>query len=331
MLRRAQRLAVSAAMASITVASLASAEPTGEQRALATALFQEGKALLAAGDVAAACPKLEESQRLDPGLGTLLNVASCHVAAGRTATAWAELHEALALAERAGQHDRVRFAQDRIAELAPRLSHLEVAVPAPHEGMEVTLDAAPLARAAWGIAIPVDPGAHRVRAIAPGFTPWETTIVVADASRGLRVDVPQLELVPSDRSPDVPTVPAPRAAPPPAGHPSPAPSPPEPNVSPWAVAGWTSTALGVVGLAIGTGAGAIAFDRDAESDELYDQGREERGYDLNQQAGTAADVSTASFLVGGALVAVGVVILVEGVVRAPASARARRGRVALAF
>lgn len=328
----AHRVAIAIALASTMAVSVARAEPTGEQRALATALFQEGKALLAAGEAAAACPKLEESQRLDPGIGTLLNVASCHVAIGRTATAWAELHEALALAERADQRDRVRFAEERIAELAPRLSHLEVVVAAPHDGLELTLDAAPLARPAWGISIPVDPGTHRVRAAAPGRVTWETTVVVAEPTRSARVEVPPLALAPAPPAPPPPAPPPavePARPPPPA---APAPPPPAPALSPSVVVGWTSAALGVVGLAIGTGAAAVAFDRDSESDDLCNPDCDERGYALNQEAGTAADVSTASFLVGGALLTLGVALLVEGALRGPEAAAAtvaRRGRVAV--
>src|SRR6185436_12399932 len=73
------------------------AEPTAADKSLATQLFKEGRALVDQGKVAEGCRKLEESQRLDPGGGTLLNVALCHEKEGRTATAWAEFTEALGI------------------------------------------------------------------------------------------------------------------------------------------------------------------------------------------------------------------------------------------
>ena len=49
---------------------------------MAESLFREGKRLSSEKKFSEACPKFEESYRLDPGLGTLLNLATCHLSFG---------------------------------------------------------------------------------------------------------------------------------------------------------------------------------------------------------------------------------------------------------
>src|SRR5687768_2018720 len=69
--------------------------------AAARALFAEGRSLMEGERFAEACPKFEESLRLDDGMGTQFNLAHCWDKLGRTASAWA-LFLDVAAAARAG-------------------------------------------------------------------------------------------------------------------------------------------------------------------------------------------------------------------------------------
>src|SRR5580704_15970278 len=78
----------------------------GEDVTTAQALFDDGKRLMQEGRYDDACPKLVESQRLDPGGGTLLAIALCHEAQGKLATAWGDFNIALSEARKDRRPDR---------------------------------------------------------------------------------------------------------------------------------------------------------------------------------------------------------------------------------
>ena len=83
-----------AGLASVTSDARAQARP--EDRAAAESLFSDARRLMQAGDYEQACPKLEASRRLEPGLGTTLNLGDCYEKLGRTASAWGEFRGAAA-------------------------------------------------------------------------------------------------------------------------------------------------------------------------------------------------------------------------------------------
>jgi len=164
-----------------------------QEQQLAQALFDEGRRLMDKKRFGEACPKLAESQRLDPGGGTLLNLAICHEKEGKLATAKGDYEEALAVATRDGRRDRQAIARERLAANEAAIPRILVLVGSASEtaGLEVKLDGLVLRRAAWGVATPVDPGAHVVEANAPGRAPWSIQ-VTALASQKKTVDVPVL-------------------------------------------------------------------------------------------------------------------------------------------
>ncbi|WP_170229114.1 hypothetical protein [Polyangium fumosum] len=169
------------------------ARADGDAAAEAEVLFREGKQLMGEKRYAEACPKLAESHRLDPGGGTILNVALCHEAEGKTATAYRELGEALAWARTDARPDRAEIAHERLDALERKLARLVVVLGpgARAAGMVIERDGASIPEASLGEPAPVDPGEHVVVATAEGKAPFRATVRVAPGAR-VTVVVPAL-------------------------------------------------------------------------------------------------------------------------------------------
>ena len=185
-----------------TIGTARAASPSSNQ-ALAQALFDEGKKLMAANAFAEACPKLAESQRLDPSGGTVLHLAICHEGEGKTATAYTELNEAMSVARRDGRADREAAAKSRLAALAPRLVKLTVLVSpeARVSGLEVAWNGTGIHEPQWGVPFPVDPGEHVITAAAPGRRSWSTHVNVQPGAPLAPVTIPVLVVEPASTSP----------------------------------------------------------------------------------------------------------------------------------
>ncbi len=194
LLRAGSALAVLSGACALLVARPAVAQ--SEDAASAQALFDEAKKTMEAGDLASACPKFAESQRLDPGIGTLTGLALCHEKQGKTASAWAEYLEVVTEAGRANQPERAKFAKQHAADLEPKLSKLTITV-APETaklaGLAIKRDDNAVRAATWGVALPVDPGTHTVEATATGKQKWTSQVEVGAQTDSKSLAVPALE------------------------------------------------------------------------------------------------------------------------------------------
>jgi hypothetical protein len=199
----------------LALASFLSATPAAAQKAEANVLFDEGRRAMASHDYAQAIGKLEQSQQLDPAVGTLLNLAECYTAIGRTASAWATYRDAASLAATTKQLDRERYATRKAQELEAKLSRLEVSVEpeARVPGLSVTRSGVPIPEGLWGAAVPVDPGPQHLEAKAPGRAPWTLDVKVDDGGALVRVKILPLATVEPAPAPVpvAPVEPAPRA------------------------------------------------------------------------------------------------------------------------
>lgn len=295
------RAALASMLVGLAFAMPALAEPTSDERALALTLFARGREAMNGGDLETACRSFAESQRLDPGGGTLLNLAVCHERQGKTATAWTEYSEALAAARRDGRSDRVDLALERKRDLEGRLSRLEVVVPAdvPREGLRIVRDGTAIPVEAWGVGVPVDPGEHSVVAFVADTRVFETVVTVGASATGT------VTVVSSAASSAPPLAREERRAPTDRAIPR------ADGARMWA--GWGAVGGGAVLAGVGTIFGVRALSAKRESDEACIGGRcSSASVEANDRAKSYADVSTATFVTAAVAVGVGVYLLVTG-------------------
>lgn len=282
----AARRLVACCVALAVASSVASARADGEA-SLAESLFQQGLAAMERGEIERACSFFEDSQRLDPGGGTLLNLALCQERAGRLATAWARYLEALAAARRDGRDDRVAFAEQRLHELEPNLPRMAISLREPAPGARVTLDGVDLPASAWAAPSPVDPGEHDLRVEAPGRRPHVSRVVIG-VGETRTVVIPAL---------------APSWEPPPE---------PRPSGATQRVLGWSLAGVGGAGVIVTGVLGALAIGAESTADAACPGTgpcNDPRGLDASERASSFATAATITGIAALALAAGGVVLL----------------------
>jgi hypothetical protein len=317
LLRRPLAVGLMVMAASIAGAGRAHAAPSADDKALATMLFQQGRALMAEGRIPEACQKLQESQRLDPAGGTLLNLALCHEQEGLLARSWSEFKEAMAVAKGDSRRDRESEAANHVSALEPRLSRLTIVVPAGAqvEGLVVERDGHELGRRAWSTAIPIDSGAHVVRATAPGREPFTVTVVIGKESDVRTIEIPVLAT-------PVVIVPPPRVA--------------APAAAPTSMAEATATRLrwsgigtaGVGVVLLGTASYALATAlgaKDASNADCFTDGCGSTGLQKRNEAVSRGNLATILGVSGAVLVGAGATLYHFG---RRSSVRTREPRIA---
>ncbi len=296
--RRARRLARTLGVvvaALFTAPSLHAQSAATENERRAERLFIEAGKLASEGKYTEACPKLEESQRLDPGLGTQFNLASCWERTGRLVAAWREFTTVAKLARAAGKQERERAAKDRASALEPKLGRVSI-TGADDPALTIKLDGALVERSDLASEMRVDPGRHTIEASAAGKKPWSTSV---DASAGslASIAVPPLES----------TTPPPGAM----RAPSPPVAPPDERVARWSTLHFVGAGVGgvgVIGLAVGgvfvLQAKSKQSDANCPDNVCPDAARA----DTLRDAKSAADLATICAIAGGALVVGGAVL-----------------------
>lgn len=282
-----------APLAAFVVALSLAAPAFAAEKSEADRLFDEGTALMNEGKFAEACPKIEQSVKLDPGVGGYLWLADCFERAGKTYSAYKAFKDAEKLAiDQKDPKGRDKIASKRASALEPKLSKLTLVPPTPTpDGLHIVCDGRDVPPAELGTAILVDPGPHTIVIEAPHTKRMEQTVNVAEANSASVV----LVLGQTDAPPPPPPVEESGGA-----------------GTPMRIVGGALGGVGLVGIVVGSVFGIIASSKLSESnaDGHCDDANtcDPIGLAARSQAKDAATVSTIMFIAGGVALAAGITI-----------------------
>jgi hypothetical protein len=181
-------------LALATPPTLAVAQRSDSSRsAAARALFVEGVTLAHQGDYAQASERFRRSAALHPAGAVRFNLASALVHTGALVEA-SEILEGLL--REPTITDPVRRASERLrGEIAPRLARVIVRLDGDASDVTVELDGESFSDAALGVAVPIDPGEHRLRVRRDDDAITDVGVTVAEGeSREVVLAIPAREI-----------------------------------------------------------------------------------------------------------------------------------------
>jgi tetratricopeptide (TPR) repeat protein len=302
--------------------------PPGEE---GRASFQRGRAHFDAGRFAEALEAFQASLQALPSPNTRLYLGRSLRALGRTPEAFTALQEA---ARDALERARVEPRYTRTAEVAraeadalrAALSVVTVLVPEPVTGLGLTLNGAPLELSRVNTEVPLAPGMVTLEARAPGHHPWQTAQPLA-AGQSTRIEVRLLPEGPASPPPPPPEVLVPVLPVEPVA-PLPTPVAPVAPSSTLRVVGYVSLGVGLLAGLGGVLAGLSAQSVDEDLSLLCPARcpRNLIAQDLALGESRAA-LSTAGFITAGALVGVGLVLILASPSRSTEPYRPHFGRI----
>jgi hypothetical protein len=296
-MQRFRTLFALAALAGSLTCIAGTAVAQARDRAGAEALFRAGRQAMDSGNYAEACRRFEESNRMDPAVGTVFNLGACKEKQGKLAEAWGHFREVI---ERLPAGDeRVVIASARAQAIEPRLAHLTLTVKGelPAEA-RVVRDGTALGAGSLGVPLPVDAGKHTVVLEIPGH---ERRVVEVSLAEG---QSRTLDLEPGAQG---------------EADASTAPERTDPNAPDHDATGGTSgrktwavvlIGAGAAGLLASLATGAVVLSsKGTVSDHCANKQCDQEGLDAAATGRTFSTISTACFAVGTVALGGGVVLL----------------------
>lgn len=229
----------------------------------------------------------------------LFSLAQAEEQLGQVASAQADYGRALEGAKAAGESEVVTVADQAQRALEPRVPHVRIVVlGAPAASASATLDELPVA---VGIAVAVDPGAHRLLVSAPGMQEVNASVAIGERQQ---LDVPVHLEAPVGTGATAPGATSRAAMPALVGQRAAS------RASPWRTVGLVTAGVGIVALGVGAAFGLVARSENDQSNSSGCHGNDctADAAAMRREALNSANVSTVAFVAGGVLAAGGVVL-----------------------
>jgi hypothetical protein len=291
MMSRRAFLRFAVCVALFCAAGVAAAQP--RDSAAAEALFRAARQAAEAGDWQTACQRFEESNRLDPAVGTVFNLAHCREQLGQVASAWQRYLEVVQ--KLSPSDERVPLARERAQAMEKRVPRLVLELRGAPEGTVTLKDGVEIGRASFGVPLPVNPGAQVVEVRAPGHEVRRFEVTLSEG------ETQTLELTPGERLPEGTTT---------AGAPvtdAPQDRGPTPQGSSTArTVGFVVGGIGLLALAGSLTAGALALsEKDTVEQHCVDKRCTDEGLEAGDKGRLLTTVANVAFVAGAAGLGVG--------------------------
>ncbi|HEY5374091.1 MAG TPA: hypothetical protein VIK01_10425 [Polyangiaceae bacterium] len=269
-----------------------------DSAAAADVLFNDARAAMVAKKFDVACAKFRESNRLDPAVGTLFNLANCEAQRGHLVASWALYRRVL---EKLQPDDpRASVAKAQVQLLDARVPRLTIRARGEMPA-DTTVNVAGywaggpllvLSPDSLNSPLPLDPGSYAISVVAPGRATREFSVTLAE---GDAAEFPVFVGSSTSASP-------PRVAPAAVVTPSqPIGAGDDDDRKTRELLAYAGIGVGAAGITLGIITGLFGLHEEALGNpNCSDATRtcNQRGYDANQSAKSLATVSTLGFVVG---------------------------------
>jgi hypothetical protein len=177
----------------------AASEPTPSELSVARRLFDEGRVAEDAGRWREAADKFRRATAIKDTPGMRFHLARCQEEQGAFVEALVEFDRARELIDSGVRAPDVeKLLADARERVRAKVALLTLRLPGTVQNVSVELDGKALSGSVLGVPMPINPGKHRLNAVAVGRTPFTTELELGTGEvRQLPIDLPVATTVPT--------------------------------------------------------------------------------------------------------------------------------------